>query len=86
MGAQILTSKYGAELQSFKLDDEEKIHQGEECLDENGKVYWNRRFELLFPTVGKCKQNQTIINGKNYEMQLNGFAKDLDNFGRHNDS
>ena len=78
MGAQILTSKFGAELQSFKLNDEEKLHQGEECRDENGKIYWNRRFELLFPTVGKCKQNQTIINGKNYEMQINGFAKDLD--------
>ena len=77
MVAQIFTSKYGAELQSFKIDGEEKIHQGEECLDENGKAYYNRRYEILFPNVGKCKKNQTIINGKNYEMQVNGFAKDL---------
>ena len=78
MQAQILTSKYGAEIQSFKIDGEEKLHQGEDCLDENGKAYWNRRVEILFPTVGKCKKNQTIINGKNYEMQVNGFAKDLE--------
>ena len=78
METQILTSKYGAELQSFKIDGIEKLHQGEECLDENGKVYWNRRFEVLFPNVGKCKKNQTIINGKNFEMQVNGIAKDLE--------
>ena len=78
METQILTSKYGAELQSFKIDGIEMLHQGEECLDENGKVYWNRRFEVLFPNVGKCKKNQTIMNGKNYEMQVNGIAKDLE--------
>ena len=78
MDTQILTSKYGAELQSFKIDGEEKLHQGEECLDENGKAYWDRRFEVLFPTVGKCKKNQTIINGKTYEVTPNGFAKDLE--------
>ena len=88
MYTQILTSKFGAELISFKLNGKEKIHQGEEVLNENGKPYWNRRYSILFPMVGKCKKNQTIINSKTYETTLNGFAKDsefepitkLDNF------
>lgn len=88
MYTQILTSKFGAELTSFKLNGEEKIHQGEEVLDQNGKPYFKNRFSILFPTVGKCKQNQTIMNSKTYEVIQNGFAKDaifepitkLDNF------
>lgn len=78
MYTQILTSKYGAELTSFKLDGEEKIHQGQDVVDEKGKVYWKRQWPVLFPTVGKCKKNQTIINGKTYEMQQHGFARDME--------
>jgi len=78
MFAQMLTSKQGAELLSFKVNGEEKIHQGENCVDENGKAFFKRQWQVLFPTVGKCKKNQTIINGKNYEMQPNGFLKDVE--------
>ncbi len=78
MYTQILTSKYGAELTSFKLNGEEKLHQGEETVDANGKVFWKRRFTVLFPNVGKCKKNQTIMNSKTYEIQANGFAKDIE--------
>lgn len=78
MHTQMLTTKDGAELLSFKVNGEEKIHQGEECVDKNGRIYWNRRYPVLFPTVGKCKKNQTIINGKNYEMQIDGFVKDME--------
>lgn len=78
MYTQILTSKYGAELTSFKLNGEEKIHQGQDVVDEKGKVYWKRQWPVLFPTVGKCKKNQTIINGKTYEMQQHGFARDME--------
>lgn len=78
MHTQILTSKNGAELVSFKLDGEEKIHQGQNVIDENGKVYWKRQWPILFPTVGKCKRNQTIINGKNYEMLQHGFIRDME--------
>ena len=46
MYTQILTSKFGAELISFKLNGKEKIHQGEEVLNENGKPYWNRRYSI----------------------------------------
>ena len=78
MNSQITTSKFGGELISFKLDGEEKIHQGEDCTDENGKVYWKRHDPILFPIVGKLKKNQTIINGREYEMTQHGFARDME--------
>ncbi|MGN1328060.1 MAG: aldose 1-epimerase family protein [Clostridia bacterium] len=78
MQSQMLTSRQGGELISYKLDGIEKIHQGQNCIDENGKVYWKRHFPVLFPIVGKLKQNKTIINGRTYEMCQHGFARDLD--------
>lgn len=78
MYTQMLTSKYGAELVSFKINGEEKVHQGENCIDENGRIYWERHWPVLFPTVGKCKKNQTIINGRTYEVQQHGFARDME--------
>ncbi len=88
MQAQMLTSKNGGELISFKLNGIERIHQGEDCVDENGKVYWKRHAPVLFPIVGKLKKNQTIIHGRTFEMYQHGFARDnefepitkLDNF------
>lgn len=78
MHAQMLTSKDGGELVSFKINDIERIHQGADCVDENGKVYWKRHFPVLFPIVGKLKRNQTIINGKTFEIFQHGFARDLE--------
>ena len=78
MHAQMLTSKFGGELISFKLNGIEKLHQGEDCVDENGKVYWKRHWPVLFPIVGKLKKNQTMINGKNYEIMQHGFARDME--------
>lgn len=77
MNSQMLSSRLGAELTSFKVDGIEKIHQGPECTDNNGRIYWKRQFNVLFPIVGKLKKNQTMINGKTYELPEYGFAKDL---------
>lgn len=78
MKTQMVTSKDGGELISFKINGIEKIHQGSDCVDENGKVYWKRHFPILFPIVGKLKRNQTIINGKSYEIFQHGFARDME--------
>ena len=88
MHTQILTSKFGAELISFKLDGEERLHQGEEVIDKNGKVIWKRRFPVLFPTVRKCKKTQPRMKSNPSEVATHGFAQDcefepitkLDNF------
>ena len=78
MQSQMITSRLGGELLSYKLDGVEKIHQGQECIDAYGKVYWKRHFPVLFPIVGKLKQNRTIINGRTYEMSQHGFARDME--------
>lgn len=77
MGALMTTSSFGGELVSFKLEGIEKIHQGEQVRDENGKVYWGRHAPVLFPVIGKLKGNQTMINGKTFEIMQHGFARDL---------
>lgn len=78
MQSQMITSRLGGELLSYKLDGVEEIHQGQECIDAYGKVYWKRHFPVLFPIVGKLKQNRTIINGRTYEMSQHGFARDME--------
>ena len=78
MYTQMLTSNKGGELISFKINGEEKIHQGESCIDENGKIYWKRHSPILFPIVGKLKKNQTLIGGRTYELPQHGFARDLE--------
>lgn len=78
MYTQMLTSKKGGELISFKVNGEEKIHPGEQCMDENGKIYWKRHSPVLFPIVGKLKKNQTLIGGRTYELLQDGFARDLE--------
>ena len=78
MYSQMFSSRLGAELTSIKLDGVEKLHQGQDCIDENGRIYWKRHFPVLFPIVGKLKQNKTIINGRTYEMNQHGFARDMD--------
>ena len=74
----IESSKHGAELTSIKLDGIERLHQGNSILDENGKPYWGRHAPILFPIVGKLKDNRTEINGKYYEMTQHGFARDME--------
>ena len=75
---EIECSKHGAELTSIKLDGIEKLHQGNNILDESGKAYWGRHAPILFPIVGKLKDNKTQINGITYEMTQHGFARDMD--------
>lgn len=76
MKNEMLTSEFGGELLSLKIDGIERIHQGEKCKDENGNVFWKRHCPVLFPIVGKLKNNKTIINENVYEMSQHGFARD----------
>ena len=75
---EIESSIHGAELTSIKLNGKERLHQGKAVLDENGKPFWGRYAPVLFPIVGKLKDNRTKINGEIYEMTQHGFARDMD--------
>lgn len=66
---KIESKNKGAELTSVKLDGKEKLHQGE---------FWNRHAPILFPIVGKLKNDETIIDGKTYHMGQHGFARDME--------
>ena len=67
----------GAELTSIKVNGVQKLFQGERVKKENGEIYWGRQAPILFPTVGKLKNNKTYIDGKEYFMNQHGFARDM---------
>lgn len=67
----ISVNKKGAELASVKQLD----NQFEYLWNANPTV-WNRHAPVLFPIVGKLKNNKISINGILYEMSQHGFARD----------
>jgi len=69
----ISVNKNGAELASvLQLDN-----QFEFIWNANPTV-WNRHAPVLFPIIGKLKNNKISINGILYEMSQHGFARDCD--------
>lgn len=62
----------GAELTSIKLkeDNSQYLWQGD-------PKYWKRHAPVLFPVVGKLKNDKTKINNKTYNMTQHGFARDM---------
>lgn len=66
----IIKSK-GAELISFKNKHIEAIWTPDER-------YWTRTSPVLFPIVGKLKDDVYTYNNKTYQMNRHGFARTLD--------
>ena len=64
-----LVSADGAELQSLRTDD------GHELVWQAGPQ-WPRHAPLLFPIVGRLKNDQLIHRGQAYPMTQHGFARD----------
>lgn len=62
----------GAQLISLK-DNQEK-----EYMWQRDPQIWMRCSPLLFPVVGNCRNDKTIINGKWYNMPKHGFCKDME--------
>lgn len=40
--------------------------------------FWGRRSPVLFPIVGRLKDNQTTIENQTYSMGQHGFARDME--------
>ena len=59
----------GAELSSFLLDKKEYIWQANPAV-------WNRHAPVLFPTVGRLKEDTYFVNGKPFHLTQHGFARD----------
>ena len=49
-----------------------------EILWNGDKNYWGRHSPILFPIVGRLKDDETIIENKTYKMTQHGFARDFD--------
>lgn len=49
-----------------------------EILWNGNKKYWGRQSPILFPIVGKLKDNKTLIEGEIYNINQHGFARDMD--------
>ena len=64
-------SNHGAELKSAVKDGFEYMW----CADEK---YWARTSPVLFPIVGSLKDKSYKLDGKVYQMNQHGFARDCE--------
>ena len=65
----LTVDSFGAELKSAKYNNDEYLHIGDE-------VYWKRSSPVLFPIVGKLKDNKYIYKSKTYTLSQHGFARE----------
>ncbi len=63
----IKINSLGAELKSIFFQGEEYLHQG--------KSHWHRSSPVLFPIVGKLKNNNYTYKNKKYTLGIHGFAR-----------
>lgn len=66
-------SKRGAELLSLRHRDRESI-----CRPDPALWNWGYSAPLLFPVVGRSRDDQVKIDGNSYPMPLHGFALSRD--------
>ncbi len=70
---RLKTVSAGAEMKSLIRKSD-----GQEFLWEADPKFWGRTAPVLFPLVGKVKDDHYIENGKEYEMHQHGFARDME--------
>lgn len=68
----VTISEKGAELQSIRHKQ-----GGFDYLWQGAPGYWSKHAPNLFPVVGRLNDNKHIKDGKVYEMNQHGFARDL---------
>lgn len=66
----VTISDMGAEIQSVRFKETEYLWNGDEH-------YWSERAPILFPFVGRLTDGEYLLNGKQYEMGIHGFARIL---------
>lgn len=64
-------SEHGAELKSA-------VKNGREYMWCGDAKYWGRTSPILFPNVGRLKDNKYTLDGKEHQMGQHGFARDCD--------
>jgi galactose mutarotase-like enzyme len=79
MKKTLLTNSYavatikhiGAELSSFLFNDKEYIWQANPDI-------WNRHAPVLFPIVGRLKEDTYFVKGEPFHLTQHGFARDYE--------
>ena len=61
----------GAQMTSLKLKEDDL-----EYLWTADSEYWGRHAPILFPIVGKLKDDQYQLNGQSFDLTQHGFARD----------
>jgi galactose mutarotase-like enzyme len=70
----------GAELISLVKNTKNYIWQVDE-------MYWNKTSPILFPIVGRLKNDSYSFNGKTYQLPRHGFARNMEfTFDKKSDS
>jgi galactose mutarotase-like enzyme len=64
---------FGAQLNSLK-----KNNQNIEYIWQANAEYWNRHAPILFPIVGRLKEDSYFYKDKKYNMTQHGFARDCE--------
>lgn len=68
---KVTISSKGAEIQSVK-----GVHTNHEYMWQADPEIWDRHAPILFPIVGRLKNDEYTYKGKTYHMGQHGFARD----------
>ena len=68
---RVKINSFGAELNSLQKCGEEL-----EYIWQGDSKYWNRHSPILFPIVGRLKNDSYIYKNQKYSMTQHGFARD----------
>ncbi len=69
----ITVNTRGGELLSIR-----SLSKGIGLLWQGDKAFWGRRAPVLFPIVGRLKDDEYFFKGNSYQLNQHGFARDLD--------
>ncbi len=70
---KVSIKRHGAELVSAI-----EVVSGKERMWSGSDKYWGKVSPILFPIVGRVKDNYTFIDGQKYELTQHGFLRDQD--------
>ena len=70
--------KIGVDKSGAQLSSVYDKKNSREVLWNADKTYWGRHAPVLFPIVGKVRNNAYTYQGKEYSLGQHGFARDLD--------
>ena len=68
---RVKINSFGAELNSLQKCGEEL-----EYIWQGDSKYWNRHSPILFPIVGRLKEDSYFYKNQKYSMTQHGFARD----------